>query len=147
MRVLLEFFLDHGRRPHPHRRRIRVWLGIGETRVLMRPNEGMFTMSNLRLDQTVTLSIEAVDAAGNPVPAVFDAPPSWSNSAESVATMAVAADSLTAVLTPVAGSLGQSTTVTVSAVIGGATFSATMDYTITAGAVAGIRIVETFNPA
>ena len=106
-------------------------------------------MSNLRLDQTVTLSIEAIDAGGNPAPVVFDAAPTWTNSNPAAATNVVAADGLTNVLTPVPGALGLATTVTVAASIGGMAFTATADYTITAApiVITSIRIVETFSPA
>ena len=144
MRVLLEYFLDCRRHCRPHRRRIRVWFGIGPTNILLRPNEESFIMSNLRLDQTNALSIEAVDANGTAVPSVFDSPPVWTNSNDTKATVAAAADGLTAVVTPV--SLGE-TTVTVSASIGGASFSATLVITVVAGLVVGIRIVENITPA
>ena len=101
-------------------------------------------MSDIRLDQTATLSVEAVDAFGNPVPAVFDSPPAWTNSNDAAATLAVSGD--TATLTPVAGGVGQSTTVTVTASIAGVPFSASVDYTVIAAAVAGIRIVAVLNP-
>ena len=102
-------------------------------------------MSDIRLDQTATLAVEAIDAFGNPVPAAFDSPPAWTNSNNAAATLAVSGDSAT--LTPVAGGVGQSTTVTVTASIGGAPFSGSIDYTVVSGVIVGIRIVATLNPA
>lgn len=61
------------------------------------------TMVNLRIDQTVRLFIKPVDKKGNP--AVLDGVPVWSTSNSEVATLAVAEDGLSAVLTPV-GPLG-----------------------------------------
>lgn len=101
-------------------------------------------MSQLHIDQIVTLSLIAVDSNGNPVGFAPDAPPVWTNSDESVATSVVSGDGLTDTLTPV--KVGGVTTVNVSASIGGVGFSASIDEAVVAGAVAGIKIVETFSP-
>lgn len=134
------------RKPRPPKppRHTSVWLRINTSSSLLAPYVETFIMSNIRLDQTAALSVEALDAFGNPVPAVFDAPPVWANSNDAAATLAVTGN--TAVLTPAAGSVGQSTTVSVVATIGGAPFSASIDYTVTGAAVASIRIVAVLNP-
>lgn len=133
------------RHRHHHRRprHIRVWLTINQTAILLEPFREAFIMSDIRLDQTGALSIQAVDVFGNPTPAVIDSV-TWSNSNDSAATLAVAGNDAT--LTPVAGGIGQSTTVTAVATIGGATFSATTDFSVIAGAVAGVAIVTVLNP-
>jgi hypothetical protein len=135
----------HGHQ-HPGKTR-HYWLKIAQLAILLVENKELFIMSQLHVDQTVSLSLQASDAAGNMVKFTPDAPPTWVNSNPAAATDAVAADGLTDVLTPVAGATGQTTTVTVSVVIGGVTFTATIDEAIVAGAIAGVKIVETFSPA
>ena len=100
-------------------------------------------MSDIRLDQTSTLSIEAIDAAGNAQPAAIDSAV-WTNSNDAAGTL-VATD-LTAVFTPVA--LGESV-VSVTANANGQPFSASITYTVTPALVVitGIRIVESITPA
>lgn len=129
-------------RPRPPHRRVRVWLTTepAGVSVLLDPKGTTYLMSNLRLDQLNNLSIEAVDANGNPVPAAIESA-TWSNSNDAAATLA--ATDATAVLTPVA--LGE-TTVSVTAVVGGQSFSASITVTVVPGAVAGIRIVENISP-
>lgn len=100
-------------------------------------------MSDIRLDQTGALSIRAVDVFGNPTPAVIDSV-TWSNSNDAAATLAVSGNDAT--LAPVATGVGQSTTVTANASIGGAAFSATTEFSVIAGAVAGITIVTALSP-
>lgn len=57
----------------------------------------------LPIDRVVTLSIQPVDAAGNPAP--VDGAPAWSSSDESLAVVVPAEDGLSAELRPV-GALG-----------------------------------------
>lgn len=145
MRMICEIlrWCRRHRHPHPH---IHVWLQINHNvAVLLNPHRETFVMSQLHVDQTVTLSLIAVDSAGTQVPFKPDAPPVWTNSDESVATSAVSPDGLTDTLTPT-DAVGGVTTVNVSVLIGGVPFSATVDETVVAGAIAGIKIVETFAP-
>jgi hypothetical protein len=121
-----------------------VWLHIGNTAILLEPHREGFIMTDIRQDQTATLSVEAIDALGNPVPGIFDSPPVWTNSNDAAATLSVTGD--VATLTPVAGAVGQSTTVSVTASIGGAPFSASIGFTDIAALIAGIRIVVALNP-
>ena len=100
-------------------------------------------MTDLRLDQTSALSIEAVDAAGNPGPAVIDAVV-WTNSDDTAGTLTVTGDtaSYRALV------IGGSSTVSVTANVDGNPFSASVAYTGTAAkfVAAGIRIVESITP-
>lgn len=140
----------HHRHHHHHRhqhRGVHVWLRINNSAVLLKPNERTFIMSQIHVDQIAVLTIQAVDSKGNPVSAAFDGPPVWTNSNEAAATSSVAADGSTDTLTPVGTAVGQSTTASVVATIGGTQFTASIDEAIVAGAVAGIKIVETFQPA
>lgn len=101
--------------------------------------------TSLHIDQIDTLSIVALDAADDPVaPITFDSPPVWTNSNPAAATNLPSADGTTNVLTPIA--VGQTTTVGVTAIIGGVTFTASADYTVVAGAVASIQIADSFSP-
>ena len=100
--------------------------------------------TTIHINQIDTQSIVAVDATGAIVtPVAFDSPPVWTNSNPAAATNVVSADGLTNVLTPVAA--GQTTTVAVTAIIGGVTFTATTDYSVVSGSVASISIADTFS--
>lgn len=101
--------------------------------------------TNIHIDQIDTISIQAVDASGNVVPVTYDSPPVWTNSNPAAATNVVSADGTTNVVTPVASAIGQTTTIGVTAIISGTTFTASNDYTIIAGTVASIRLVDTFS--
>lgn len=120
------------------------WLRIGSLAILLEKDKEPFIMSQLHIDQTVSISIVATDVAGNTVAFTPDAPPIWTNSNPAAATDAVSADGLSDVLTPVA--VGLTTSVGVSVVIGGVTFTATIDEAVVEGAIAGIKLVETFSP-
>jgi len=120
-------------------------LFIGQTAVLMHPRERTIVMSQLHVDQIVTLGIVAVDAKGNQVAFVPDSPPIWVNSNEAAAKSAVAVDGLTNVLTPLADAVGQSTTASVVVTVGGVQFTASVDELIVAGTLAGVKITESFS--
>lgn len=102
-------------------------------------------MQQLHANQKDTLSIQATDIGGNPVKFVPDTPPVWLNSNPAAVAMTVSADGLSAVLVPVAGAVGEVTTVTLSVTIGGVTFTATDDLTVVEGAIAGVQIIDTFS--
>ena len=138
------FFRWHHRHHKHHHFHPHVWLRVGQTAILLNSLERTYVMSQLHIDQIVTLSLVAVDAKGNPVTLTPDSPPVWTNTDETAASSAVSADGLTDVLTPV--TVGKTTTVNVSVAIGGVTFTATIDEAVVAGAVAGVKIVETFSP-
>src|SRR5579872_1488377 len=78
-------------------------------------------MVNLPIGQIDTITIQALDVDGNPVPFTPDAPPVWSNGAPAIIQSTPSGDGLTDVVTPlVAGSAS----IGVSASVGGAPFSA-----------------------
>lgn len=144
----------HNHRQH-HPKRF-YWFRILESgsalRILLEKDREPFIVSQLHVDQKVTLSIVATDAAGNPVAFKPDAatPPAtnpvWTNSNPAAADMAVSNDGLSAVVTPKADQVGQVTSVSVAVTVNGVTFTATDDLTIVEGAIAGVKIVETFSP-
>ena len=84
--------------------------------------------TSVTVGHTITMTIGYFDAAGNPPPAgqapVPDSPPQWSNSAPSVETLAASADGLTCVATVIAAGAD---TITVTAVVGGKTYTAVLD--------------------
>ena len=131
----------HERRHHP-RRHFRIWLTIDGLSILLKRGE-TFIVTDLRLDQTSALSIEAIDTGGVAVPAVIDAA-TWTNYNPAAGTL-VSTDA-TAVFTP--STVGESTTVSVTANANGNPFSASVSYTVTAALVviARIRIVENITP-
>lgn len=98
----------------------------------------------LSIGHTVALSLVFVDQHGNPMlmPVVPDSPPTWSDTTPATETLAVAADSMSAIGTPlVAGN----DTVNVSVVVGGQTFAASLDVTVTpeAQVASGVTIAAT----
>lgn len=104
----------------------------------------------LRIDEIDNLTIAVLDASGNPVtpPVTFDSPPVWAlvDTASSGASLVPDASGLSAVLTP--GAVGSTVTLNLTGVIGGVTFTASLDVTIVAGVstVASISIVATPAP-
>jgi hypothetical protein len=140
----------HHRQHHPKRF---YWLRLNECgsalRILLEKGKEPFIVSQLHVDQKVTLSIVATDAAGNPVAFKPDAAtppatnPTWTNS-NPAADMVVSNDGLTAVLTPKADQVGQVTSVSMAVIVDGVTFTATDDLTIVEGAIAGVKLIETF---
>ena len=98
----------------------------------------------LHVDQIDTVTIQFVDAQGNVVQATPDSPPVWSNSVPTVVGAAPSADGLSDVLTGLV--VGQTSTVGVTVVVGGVSFSAQDDVLVVEGAIAGIKLVHTFSP-
>ena len=107
------------------RRRFFVFLTIGNTSILLTPNEENFAMTTLSIGHTLGLSIQVLDQHGNPylAPVSYDAAPAWSNTTPATETLSVATDGQTATGTPVAPGLD---TVSVSFAIGGKVFNATL---------------------
>lgn len=100
-------------------------------------------MRNLRLDQTDTLSLMGRDHKGNPIAPSFDSPPVWASSDGVVAGLSPASDVNSVIVMPAA--LGTAT-ISVTASIGGNPYTASIDVTVTPGAIVGIDIVESISP-
>ncbi len=84
----------------------------------------------LEVGQTNALSITVLDTNGQPITnPTFDTPPAWTNTTPATETLATAADDLTSTLT--AAAVGTDV-VNLSVTIGGATFTASLDVTVTA---------------
>lgn len=147
-RFVYGFYMQ--KKPHKYYVRYCTDIGLWYARtgfsVLLIPNMEIFMATNIHIDQIDTITIQPVDAAGNPVAGVvYDSPPVWTNSNPAAATNVVSADGTSNVVTPVASAIGQTTTIGVTAIVSGVTFTASNDYTIIAGSVAGIRLVDTFS--
>jgi len=78
---------------------------------------------------TDNMSIAFLDQHGNPmlVPPVPDSPPTWTQTTPATATLAVAADGMSATETALAPG---SDVVTLTVTVGGATFSATLPLSV-----------------
>jgi hypothetical protein len=140
----------HGHRHHHPLGGLFIWLVTNNHAVELEPERTIHMADTLHLAQIGNLSIVADDSKLNvvsftPDPVVAPATnPTWTNSNPAAATLVASVDGLTAVLTPVAIGV---TTVGVSVVIGGVTFSASDDISIVGGAVASVSIVLTPAPA
>lgn len=87
--------------------------------------------TTLAVGHKLELAIMFLDQNGNPmlVPPVPDATPTWTNTTPATEVLTPAASGLTAEGIPTAPG---SDTVTLSIVVGGVTFNATLDVTVTA---------------
>jgi hypothetical protein len=98
----------------------------------------------LTVGHKLNMSIAFADQNGNPMltKPTPDSAPAWSNSTPSTETIAAAADGLSCVGTPVAPG---NDTVSLSVVIGGQTFSATLGVTVDAApqVLTSVSIVPT----
>jgi hypothetical protein len=118
----------HSRRRR--RKRISVWLRVGNVAVELIPNGVIHMDFTLDVGKAENLSIEVLDQNGQPIAnPVFDAPPAWSQADATIGDLAASQDGLTAVET---GLKAGTDTVQVDAVIGGITFTATATATINA---------------
>ena len=111
----------HGLRftSYVHRRRF----AVVELFNLHIPQEITMPPVTVSIGHTIAFSIEYLDANGNPMltPQTPDAPPTWTNTATAIDTLAVSPDGTTAVDTAVAAGAD---TVTVSLAVGGVSFTA-----------------------
>lgn len=105
---------------------------------------GEITMIQITDTQKVTLSIQPVDAKGNP--ALVDGAPAWNSSDPSIITVAPSADGLSAVasaagpLTAEGASVQVSVTVDADLGEGTKEISGTLDVTVVAGAAVSVAI-------
>jgi hypothetical protein len=104
-------------------------------------------MTDITLGQGLNLAISFLDQDGNPMTAtpVPDGAPIWTQSTSATETLTVAPDGLTATTTSVA--VGTDT-VSVSATVGGATFSADLAVNVAAKpqTLTSVAIVATPTP-
>jgi hypothetical protein len=94
----------------------------------------------LSVGHTDTITIQQLDQNGNPMlaPVTPDTPPVWTNTALTVETIAPAASGLSAVATPIAPGAD---VISVTLTVGGVTFTASLDETVTAAPQALTSIV------
>jgi hypothetical protein len=83
------------------------------------------------IGHVIDMTVEFLDQNGNPmlVTPTADAPPAWTNVNPNVETLVVAANGLSAETTPVTAGVD---TVSVTAVVGGKTFSASLSVSVEA---------------
>lgn len=94
---------------------------------------------NMKVNDQLPITIQAADEFGNPTSANFDAPPAWSVSDSTVATVTPAADGLSAVVTSPSGKLA-SCTVQVAGTVGGQPVQGSLQLTMVAGDTAEITL-------
>lgn len=89
--------------------------------------------ASLQVGQTAPLSIAFLDQSGNPMATTPtpDSPPSWTNTSPTIETLTVADGGLTATLTALAAGDDE---VSLTVVVGGQTFTASVAVTVTAEA-------------
>jgi hypothetical protein len=133
MRKIVVVVADLGKSHHSRRRqrkRISVWLRVGNVAVELIPHGVIHMDFTLDVGKAENLSIEVLDQNGQPIAnPVFDAPPAWSQADATVGDLAASQDGFTAVET---GLKAGTDTVQVDAKIGGTTFTATATATINA---------------
>lgn len=134
---------------HHHRKRLAIFIstdGLDKVGAILIPEERIVLMDQVTVGHTDTIAIVQVDQNGNPMktPVAFDAPPAWTNVPGSppIDGLVVAADGSTAVATALAA--GQDT-ITVTATVGGVTYTATLQLSISEApqVLSGIKLVGT----
>ena len=91
----------------------------------------------LKVNDQLPISIQAADEFGNPTTANFDAPPVWTSSDDTVASVQASADGLSALVTSPSGKLA-SATVQVSGTVGGSPVQGSLQLDMVAGDTAEI---------
>lgn len=123
----------HHHRHHRHkpsRHHLRVLLvviveGKESFFAVLNPGRKVNLMTTLTVGHKLALAIAFLDANGNPMltTPTPDSPPAWSNTTPATETLVAAADGLSAVATSVAPGTDS---ISLSVVVGGATFSASL---------------------
>ncbi len=116
---------------HRHHHHVRAVLIVGNFAVELIPQEILHMATTINVGQTLPLSIRYLDTTGQPMttPPAPDAAPSWTNTDAAVATLTPAADGLTADALGVAAG---SDVVDLTLMVGGVSFSASLDLTVDA---------------
>jgi len=85
--------------------------------------------TQVSLGHVINMVIDFLDQNGNPMltPQVVDSPPIWSNTTPATETLVASADGLQAVATPVADGVD---TISVTAMVGGKQFGATLNVNV-----------------
>lgn len=129
----LEALIDGCRPPHPPPPPRGPWLTINDVSVQLIANQEIKMSTDVFIGHTVNFGISQVDTTGLPMvtPVAFDAAPTWAESSTdgSIETLTVAGDGLTAV----GSAVGAGTdTVTATVIVGGVSFSASVDVVVSA---------------
>ncbi len=97
----------------------------------------MRTKVQLKVNDSLPITIQAADEFGNPTAAVFDAVPAWSSSDSSVASVVAADDGLSASVVSPSGKLA-SATIQVSGLVAGVAVVGSLQLDMIAGDTAEI---------
>jgi hypothetical protein len=118
------------RHPYHHWHAVFVVQGVA---VYLTPEETTHMAVTLAVGHTLNMAVGFLDQHGNPMltAPTPDSPPGWTNTTPATETIAPAADGLTCVGTPVAAGSDQ---VSLSLAVGGVSFTASLDVTVTAEA-------------
>ena len=118
---------------HHYRHKWHLVLTVQGVSVFLTPMEKVHMAVTLAIGHTLGLALTFLDQNGNPMltTPVPDATPVWSDTTPATETLVADASGLTATGTPVA--VGQDT-INVSLAVGGVTFTAALDVTVTAAA-------------
>jgi hypothetical protein len=106
-------------------------LAVGDVSVSSTAKDSILMDTVVTLGHIINLAVTFLDQNGNPMlkqPAA-DAPPLWSNTIPGTETIVASADGMAAVATPVAVGVD---TINVAAIVGGKTFTATLNVQVTA---------------
>ncbi len=116
---------------HHHHHRWSLVLFVQDVYIYLSPKENLHMAVTLSVGHTLNMALAFLDQSGNPMltPPTPDSPPGWTDTTSSTETIVPAASGLSCVGTPVAPGTD---TVSVAVVVGGVSFSATLDVTVTA---------------
>ena len=132
-RFVWPFSLLYHRRRHHHPRVVLFIDGYGHE---LHPYRRTCIMLNVNAGHAVSMAIGYLDQNGNPMltAPTPDSPPSWLNapSAPGIDTLTVSPDGSTAILATGAGDANSSDTVSLTVVVGGKSFAATLPISISA---------------
>jgi hypothetical protein len=119
-------------------------LVVDDVTIYLKPWEHTHMAVTLSVGHKLNLAIAFLDQHGNPLltPPTPDAKPTWTDTTPATETLAVDASGLTATGTPIAAGTD---TISLSLLVGGKPFTATLDVTVTpeAQVLTSIDIVPT----
>ncbi len=102
--------------------------------------QGTTTMTTLKDNQTVSVTLEVDDVANNPIAnAVFSVPPGWQSSDPTIVTVSAAADGLSANVTTT-GKLGQAQITVTGTAVDGRTITGIGDVSVVTSGPATFKL-------
>ncbi len=102
--------------------------------------QGTTTMTTIKDNQTVSVTLEVDDVANNPIAnAVFTVPPGWQSSDPTIVTVSAAADGLSANVTAT-GKLGQAQITVTGTAVDGRTITGIGDVSVVTSGAATFKL-------